>query len=160
MQMLLFGVIVFIPPYCLVTYGALLACSLLVILVGSRVLKLKEDETKSTGKTLIPFAIASWGINCASFVTAGVVATIVSYALPYFKDLASEFNGNLPNIEYVWFAYLVIWGFAFLVFALICNFLFFRVWILNRRKRNYLLLIQVLLPFVVFMIFSYLAYLA
>lgn len=115
--------------------GVLLGICFAVVYIGKRLFKLQKEEIAEPKGTLLPLTLATWGIDIGAVILSFIFVLTVTYNMPFFSGIHSEWGLAAENAYFPAAVYLFWWAALYAAMMLPAYFVFKR-YISDSRKRN------------------------
>lgn len=100
---------ILLPPYCLIPIALLLGISLIAVSLSKRICALQREDIANRKGSLKPMAFALWGVSTAAMYTSLVAMLLISYNIPFFAGIHSEWGIAFEAAYGTAAVYIVCW---------------------------------------------------
>ena len=100
---------ILLPPYCLIPIAVLLGISFAAVSLSKGICVLRREDIANRKGSLTPLTLALWAVSVGAMYLSLIVMLLVSYQMPFFEGVHSEWGIAYENAYGAAAVYIVCW---------------------------------------------------
>lgn len=122
-------------PLAFAWLALLLGICFAIVYTCKRAFRIKREEIKHPKGSLVSLTFQVWGIDVAAWLVSFVTMFLVTYRMPFFEGINSEWGIAFEHAYPQAYVFLAIWA-VFYAALMLPSYFCFKKRIVDRTKRN------------------------